>query len=416
MFHQTFLQVNEDIWSYLTLFSACVNILTVDGAMYSNGLFTNKLSHYLEVSEEDVQRAATLEVICSAVFSLVATLLLMHVGPKLVAVAGSSIAAIGWLSAAKMVTNTSQLILCQSALVGVGFGLMYVPSIVAVGAKFSTNRSWALGCATCGSAAGQIVISLLIGVLLDDFALTWQNIYNGLAIACFFASFVAFLFIPWSVKRDSGEGAAPDEPNSEEGPIAAGEGQREISNLGKIGIFFLHLLGDAFAVMAIYMPYASIPLVSSKMAKNLITWVGGGSLCGRYFAGSLCNKAWLRIVHKMLLILAALAIAAVIPSLHAKLLDLPIAPQVLCFLLGGATGIWISSTSPVLIDLLGVDNLGLAFGVLTLGRGGAALISELVVSKAEQDSGDLMPLYISTCLFSTAVVFLSLAAFLVRKL
>ena len=147
----TFLQANEDIWSYLTLFSACVNILTVDGAMYSNGLFTNKLSHYLEASEEEVQRAATLEVVCSAVFSLVATLLTMYFGPKLVAVAGSSIAAIGWLSAAKMVTNTSQLILCQSALVGVGFGLMYVPSIVAVGAKFSTNRSWALGCATCGN-------------------------------------------------------------------------------------------------------------------------------------------------------------------------------------------------------------------------------------------------------------------------
>ena len=196
------------------------------------------------------------------------------------------------------------------------------------------------------------------------------------------------------------------EPTSDEGSLAPGAGRRELSNLEKIGIFFLHLLGDAFAVMAIYMPIRKHPLIA---------WVGGGSLCGRYFGGSLCNKAWLRIVHKMLLILAALAIAAVIPSLHAKLLDLPIAPQVLCFLLGGATGIWISSTSPVLIDLLGVDNLGLAFGVLTLARGGAALISELVVSKAEQDSGDLMPLYISTCLFSTAVVFLSLAAFLVRK-
>ena len=66
------------------------------------------------------------------------------------------------------------------------------------------------------------------------------------------------------------------------------------------------------------------------------------------------------IMHKMVLTLAALAIAALIPSLYAQL------PRGYGY-----------PPPPELINL-GVEYLGLGFGVLTLARGGAALISGVI--------------------------------------
>jgi len=43
-----------------------------------------------------------------------------------------------------------------SFLKGIGFGLIYVPSIVSVGFYFEKKRSLAMGIAVCGSGLGKI--------------------------------------------------------------------------------------------------------------------------------------------------------------------------------------------------------------------------------------------------------------------
>ena len=41
-----------------------------------------------------------------------------------------------------------------SLLTGIGFGLMYIPAVVAVAENFTTRRSLAVGLSLCGSGAG----------------------------------------------------------------------------------------------------------------------------------------------------------------------------------------------------------------------------------------------------------------------
>ena len=69
------------------------------------------------------------------------------------------------------------LIICQSLVVGSGFGCMYVAGVVAVGNSFNKNRSRALGLVTCGSSLGQIGVCPAAGLFLDRWGWTWRQVF-----------------------------------------------------------------------------------------------------------------------------------------------------------------------------------------------------------------------------------------------
>ena len=86
--------------------------------------------------------------------------------------------------------------------------------------------------------------------------------------------------------------------------------------------------------------------------------------------------------------------------------------SVLCVscLLGLVTGAWISATSPLLVTLLGLPQLGTAFGRLTAVRGVAALASPpLAAMMAEHMGMPLLPLYLSSALFAASTLLFSIA-------
>ena len=93
----------------------------LDGSMYSNGIFTNKISQDLRVTEEAIQGAASLEVVVSALMCFVASFITQKCGSKVAASWGALIAVLGWLGAS-FVPNLTLLIICQNLVVGSGFG------------------------------------------------------------------------------------------------------------------------------------------------------------------------------------------------------------------------------------------------------------------------------------------------------
>ena len=56
---------------------------------------------------------------------------------------------------------------------GLGFGLMYVPAVVAPGLYFTTKRSTATGVAMCGSGAGTFVFAPVTALLISNVG--WKN-------------------------------------------------------------------------------------------------------------------------------------------------------------------------------------------------------------------------------------------------
>lgn len=56
-------------------------------------------------------------------------------------------------------------------IVGVGFGLVYVPAIVSVGYYFEKKRSLAIGIAVCGAGVGTFVLSPFNRILEDSYGI-----------------------------------------------------------------------------------------------------------------------------------------------------------------------------------------------------------------------------------------------------
>ncbi|KOB63620.1 putative transmembrane transport, partial [Operophtera brumata] len=68
----------------------------------------------------------------------------------------------------------------------IGFGMIYLPSVVAVGYYFESRRSLATGIAVCGSGVGTFSFAPLAAILLKEFG-SWQNanlLLAGLILNC----------------------------------------------------------------------------------------------------------------------------------------------------------------------------------------------------------------------------------------
>jgi len=52
---------------------------------------------------------------------------------------------------------------------GIGFGLMYLPSIVMVGFYFDKKRAMATGLAVCGSGIGTFVLAPIVNLLVSEY-------------------------------------------------------------------------------------------------------------------------------------------------------------------------------------------------------------------------------------------------------
>jgi len=356
-----------------------------------------------------VAGAASLEVAVSSVVAPLAAYLTDRFGPRSVALAGAVTAACGWF-VASWANGLLGLIGGQSVLTGIGFGLMYIPGVVAVAGVFSKRRSLAIGLALCGSGAGQVLLGPLVGALLE--VLGWRNAFRVMSALCLGCGGAGLLMPTPNQKNIEAEGEV--EANVPEvGVWKARVLGRCIAVQEQVPVFLLYALGDGFAVMALYIPYSCIPDLASSsgisptLATLLIASLGVGSVVGRLSSGWLCDQPWVKPLN---LTRMAITVAAPIPLIYAMSPPCFLLLAGLCCLLGLVTGAWISATSPLLVTLLGLPQLGTAFGRLTAVRGVAALASPpLAAMMAEHMGMPLLPLYLSSALFAASTLLFSIA-------
>ena len=95
-------------------------------------------------------------------------------GCRLTTVIGSLVGFVGFFLSC-FVKDFVSLYFTIGVIVGVGFGLIYVPAIVSVGYYFDKRRSLAMGIAVCGSGIGTFIFSPLNRVLNEHF--DWQGAF-----------------------------------------------------------------------------------------------------------------------------------------------------------------------------------------------------------------------------------------------
>ena len=182
----------------------------------------------------------------------------------------------GGFVAASFAKRIWHLYLTQGALVGIGVGFIFIPSISVLSQWFSKKRSLVNGISSAGSGVGGVIFSFATGAMIQHIGLGWSLRVTG--IITFVANLIAVLLL-----RDQNHVIQPpqlgfDTTLLRQCKVRLLLGWAFVSMLGYITL--LYSLGD-FAV--------SIGL-SQSQATDIVAFVNLGTAVGRPFIGLLSDR------------------------------------------------------------------------------------------------------------------------------
>jgi OFA family oxalate/formate antiporter-like MFS transporter len=199
-------------------------------------------------------------------------------GPRRVALLGvASLVAALWLAAEAR--SLAVLYATYSIGIGLGVGLVYVPSIGAVQPWFGANRAFASGLAVAGIGAGNIVGPLLAAWWIGLFG--WRGAYHALAVFVLVLGGGAAL----AIRQQPGIAAAA-------GP-ASGIPLRLAVRTPAFWFIYASLILSCvglFVPMVHLSPYAQDAGYSEAQGVMLVSLIGLGSLLGRFTVGGIADR------------------------------------------------------------------------------------------------------------------------------
>ena len=222
--------------------------------------------------------------------SLFSARLVTKYGARPVCIVGAITAALG-LVIASYSWNMASLIVSYSFTTGVGFGLMYVPSVVAVAQQFTSKRALALGICVCGSGMGTFILAPMEDYLLSEVGWRWTfTIMGGVCCLCIVCGSVMT-----PIDQPPVETTIEKSSKSCVDKCIAMVLSEELRSSPALSTFLLVCVADCIASMALYIPFTFLPDeatssgVSLENASFLIAAMGICSSVGRVCLGLLCD-------------------------------------------------------------------------------------------------------------------------------
>jgi MFS family permease len=198
-------------------------------------------------------------------------------GPRRVALIGvASLVAALWL--ASEARSVAVLYATYSIGIGVGVGLVYVPSIGAVQPWFGANRAFASGLAVAGIGAGNIAGPLLAAWWIGLFG--WRGAYVALAIFVLVLGGAAAL-------------AIRQQPSIAASGPAGGIPLRLAVRTPAFWFIYASLVLSCvglFVPMVHLGPYAQDAGYTEAQGVTLVSLIGLGSLLGRFSIGGIADR------------------------------------------------------------------------------------------------------------------------------
>jgi len=405
--------------AWLVVAASFLCICVLDGTMYSFGVFLEPLMDELNQSRGTISIAGSLQVALSAFVAPLAGHFVRKTGARRVCLVGAVTASFGLLLAS-FGSNLVAIFGGLSVLTGIGFGLMYIPAVVIVAETFNKRRSLAVGLSLCGAGAGQIGMAPLVSWVVGGWG--WRV---GLQVlACITLGCVG---LGWGMKKKDAiaqecetvdNTTSEDEESEPKRPYLAMMLGKEIARQEHVHVFLVMVAADALAVMALYIPYSYLQPVAlaagvkPQLSAILISAVGVGSVSGRLLSGWMSDQPW---CHPLFLTRAVVSLSCALPFLLSWVDHFWMFIG-LSIMFGFLTGQWIAATSPLLVSLLGINQLSQAFGLLTAVRGMASLVSPpLAGVLVDLTINPLDALYLSGLLLAVSGLTYSLAVWVLER-
>ncbi|XP_023341712.1 monocarboxylate transporter 12 isoform X2 [Eurytemora carolleeae] len=399
-------------WGWVVMIASFICNLVLDGIAYTFGIFLIPLMEHFGVQKGPMSLVGSVLAGTIQLVGPFVAVLVNKFGTRVVCIAGAVISATGFF-ASTFATSVPVLMLLYSIVAGTGLGLMYVPAVVAVGYYFEKKRAFATGISVCGSGAGTFILAPLASLMLSYYG--WEGATRILAGLCLQCAVCGAVMRPLPRRKEKVE---EEEEKGEPAPcfqsvVSSVFDRRLLTNIP----FLLLLLANLFSTMGLYIPYMYLPSQAESKgipavdASFLISVVGICNTLGRILSGLLTD---IPCVDPMVVTTLALTFGGLCPLLMALCVEYW-SFLIISVLFGTFLSAWVAVTSPVLVELLGLELLTSAFGTLTFVRGCAALLGPPLAGFIVDGTGDLdIAFYISSGLLVVSAV-VSLASYLTIK-
>ncbi|KAH9507596.1 hypothetical protein Btru_051540 [Bulinus truncatus] len=185
-------------WGWLVVIASFFCNMIVDGVCFSFGIVSPEFQKAFGANHEKVGWVGSSLAGCYLLVGPFVAALCGRYGCRKVTIVGSIITMLGFAISTQS-SSIEMLIVTYGIIGGIGFGLIYLPSIVCVGYWFEKKRAFATGIVVCGTGIGQFVIPPLAGYLLSEY--TWEGhnlILAGLVLKC---AVCGMLFIPLNLRE-----------------------------------------------------------------------------------------------------------------------------------------------------------------------------------------------------------------------
>ncbi|PAA56045.1 hypothetical protein BOX15_Mlig004039g1 [Macrostomum lignano] len=159
-------------YGWVVTFACMMNSVIVDGIANSFGYLLGDFCEYFNADKASVTLIGSL--LCG-VFLLtgpIAGALVNKFGCRPVCIAGAVLATAAFVISS-FAPSLTILTFTYGVLGGIGFGLIYLPSMVCVNFYFEEYRALAMGLAVCGTGIGTMVMGPLTRALTEEFG--WRN-------------------------------------------------------------------------------------------------------------------------------------------------------------------------------------------------------------------------------------------------
>ena len=286
-----------------------------------------------------------------------------RVGPRRVALIGVACLVVAlWLAAEAR--SLAVLYATYSIGIGVGVGLVYVPSIGAVQPWFGANRAFASGLAVAGIGAGNIAGPLLAAWWIGLFG--WRGAYLALAAFVLVLGGIAAVLVR-------------QHPAVSAGGPAAGISLRLAMRGRTFWLIYVSLVLSCvglFVPMVHLSPYAQDAGYSEAQGVLLVSLIGLGSLLGRFTIGGVADRL------------------GRIPSLGAMYLGLGLMLvvwwstktwwllAVFALVFGICYGAYVALVPTIVMDLYGARSVSGIIGTLYTGAGLGTLVGPWLAGAA----------------------------------
>jgi MFS family permease len=269
--------LKEATYGWVVVAAAFALMLVGFAAAYSFAAFFGAFEHEFGARRGDIALvfsvAAFLWFLCGAPGGMAAD----RFGARRVALAGvACLAAALWL--ASRADSLGMLYASYSLGVGLGVGLVYVPSVGAVQPWFGANRAFASGLAVAGIGAGNIAGPLLAAWWISLFG--WRGAYVALAL---------FTLLLGGIAAASLRQA----PGSSERKFVSGASLGEAARTRPFWLLYASLVASCiglFVPMVHLGPYAQDLGYTAAEGVTLVSLIGLGSLLGRFTIGGLADR------------------------------------------------------------------------------------------------------------------------------